>query len=184
MLKLNKNFKNFKYGLGGIPLTYLQSLSYEEQLLWFCKNLQDVINRLNEISPSPSPTPTPTPSEEKFYKLTATFTGVGSNDNKVVINNVLPEGLTNADNLYCVGGKLTLTYALSGGDEPTYETVTYDYSVNKNIVGDVEPMINYDSTGISFYIFFPTGSAYTEYANVDGEVSLIFKEFKEGENDE
>ena len=45
--KLNTNFDKFVYGIGGIPKTYLESLSYEEQLLWFCKNLSEVIENIN-----------------------------------------------------------------------------------------------------------------------------------------
>ena len=47
MYKLNKKFNKFIYGIGGIPATYLESLSYEEQLLWFSKNLDELINSVN-----------------------------------------------------------------------------------------------------------------------------------------
>lgn len=47
MYKLNKKFNKFIYGIGGIPATYLESLSYEEQLLWFSKNLDELINNVN-----------------------------------------------------------------------------------------------------------------------------------------
>ncbi len=35
------------FGIGGIPKTYLESLTYEQQLLWFSKNLQDVMDNMN-----------------------------------------------------------------------------------------------------------------------------------------
>lgn len=47
MYKLNKNFNKFIYGIGGIPATYIESLTYEEQLLWFCKNLSELINNVS-----------------------------------------------------------------------------------------------------------------------------------------
>lgn len=47
MYKLNKNFNKFIYGIGGIPSTYIESLTYEEQLLWFCKNLSDLIQNVD-----------------------------------------------------------------------------------------------------------------------------------------
>ena len=44
--QLNKNFDNYVSSLGEIPRTYLESLTYEEQLLWFCKNLNEIINNI------------------------------------------------------------------------------------------------------------------------------------------
>lgn len=44
--KLNKNFNNYICSIGEIPRSYLESLTYEEQLLWFSKNLSDVINNM------------------------------------------------------------------------------------------------------------------------------------------
>lgn len=56
MFKLNKLNKVNKYNyasIGELPLTYKESLSYEEQLMWFCKNLKELIdnadNQNNEI---------------------------------------------------------------------------------------------------------------------------------------
>lgn len=46
MERLNVNFNNFVSSIGEIPTSYLESLTYEEQLLWFCKNLTDVINNM------------------------------------------------------------------------------------------------------------------------------------------
>lgn len=40
----NRKIGCFPKTIGNIPLSYLQSLTYEEQLLWFCKNLKEVID--------------------------------------------------------------------------------------------------------------------------------------------
>ena len=47
---MNNDFDKFVYGIGGIPSTYLASLSYEEQLLWFSKNLQELMENINIAS--------------------------------------------------------------------------------------------------------------------------------------
>ena len=46
MERLNLNFNNFVSSIGEIPTSYLESLTYEEQLLWFCKNLKEVIDNM------------------------------------------------------------------------------------------------------------------------------------------
>ena len=49
---INKKICCFPVSIGGIPKTYLESLSYEEQLLWFCKNLKNLIENANNQNDS------------------------------------------------------------------------------------------------------------------------------------
>ena len=49
---INKKICCFPASIGGIPKTYLESLSYEEQLLWFCKNLKNLIENANNQNDS------------------------------------------------------------------------------------------------------------------------------------
>lgn len=44
--KLNPNFNKFICSIGELPLSYKESLSYEEQLLWFSQMLEEVINNM------------------------------------------------------------------------------------------------------------------------------------------
>lgn len=44
--KLNPNFDKFRCSIGELPLSYKESLSYEEQLLWFSQMLEEVINNM------------------------------------------------------------------------------------------------------------------------------------------
>ena len=38
-----KPFPKFCYTIGMIPTSYKESLTYEEQLIWFCSFLQDTV---------------------------------------------------------------------------------------------------------------------------------------------
>ena len=39
----NVNLPKFKYTIGMIPTSYKESLTYEEQLIWFCSFLEDTV---------------------------------------------------------------------------------------------------------------------------------------------
>ncbi len=176
MFKINKKFKNFEYGLGGIPLTYLESLSYEEQLLWFCKNLKELKERVDELDPTPSPTPTP--SEEKFYILTGSYNGIGSGS-LTTINLHLPEGFTSTNDLYVVGGKFLL--------KTMHDELEEDFLFNYNVAiassgsDNIQSWVDYTTNEILFRILMPVGASYVSDAYADAEVTLIVKEYKEGE---
>ena len=47
MKKLISKIGFFPKTIGEIPRTYLESLTYEEQLLWFSKNLKQVIDNVD-----------------------------------------------------------------------------------------------------------------------------------------
>lgn len=132
-MNLNKNFNKFIYGIGGIPATYLESLSYEEQLLWFCENLKETMEALEELNTNVTNLST------DVDNLETTINNINiSISNLETLINTIEASLSNYELL---SNKVTSISSTSTDSEYPSAKCVYD------LVGNVEDILTTLTTG-------------------------------------
>lgn len=115
--------------IGMIPLSYRESLTYEEQLLWLQKNLNDAIELLNQL-------------KEDFDNIDLNFDEIEQkinliNEELVIVNNKI----TNLENTKA--DKTELENAISELDFSLREIIATEYNILKEYVDEKDEYLQY-----------------------------------------
>lgn len=118
-----------RINIGMIPLSYLESLSYEEQLLWMQKNLNDVITLVNTL-------------QEEFESIDINFEEIQRQinliDESIVI---IRSNITNLDNIKA--DKTEVQSQLSALELELRELISSNYEVLKEYVDEQDANLQY-----------------------------------------